>query len=308
MSGNTRDKGLPANVDAERFVLGSIMLDDSLYIHAAGALESDDFILEKHRRIFQRMGELYERGERVDRITVANELMRHGELEACDGLGYLVSLDDGLPQIRNPDAYIRIVKDKAILRRIVYASDYLMKRCLAGEEEPEEILASAEETLLKLGEQRVKSGLVDAQSIISSYEGGLTAFLDPSKRIKGISTGFRKLDEFTGGMHAGDLFILAARPSMGKTAMALNIARARGAEAEADGGHLLAGNVEGIAADAPAVRHGPRGQSENSAWATSTTTSGASSTRRCTNWWRRRSISTTRLASTSWICTPSCAV
>lgn len=225
MSGNTLDKGLPTNVDAERFVLGSIMLDDSLYIQAAGGLDADDFSLEKHRRIFRRMGEIHERGEKVDRITIANELMRYNELEACDGLSYLVSLDDGLPQIPNLDAYVRIVKDKATLRRIIFASQHLMNRCLIGEEEPEEILAGAEETLLKLGEQRVKSGLVDAANIIEQYEGGLSAFLDPSKRIKGISTGFLKLDEMTGGMHAGDLFILAARPSMGKSAMALNIAQ-----------------------------------------------------------------------------------
>ena len=219
------EKGLPSNLDAERFVLGSIMLDDSLYIQAAGALESEDFSLEKHRRIFHRMAELHERGERIDRITVANELLRFNELEACDGLSYLVSLDDGLPQIPNLDAYVRIVKDKATLRRIIFASQHLMNRCLMGEEEPEEILAGAEETLLKLGEQRVKTGLIDANTIIQGYEGGISAFLDPRRRIKGISTGFLKFAEFTGGLHAGDLFILAARPAMGKTAMALNIAQ-----------------------------------------------------------------------------------
>src|ERR1700693_6175090 len=133
------DKGLPSNLEAERYVLGSILLNDSLYIQAAGDLESDDFSIEKHRRIFIRMGELHERGERVDRVTVANERMRFKELESCDGLSYLVSLDDGLPQILNLDAYIRIVKDKATLRRIIFASQHLMNRCLMGEEEPDEI-------------------------------------------------------------------------------------------------------------------------------------------------------------------------
>jgi replicative DNA helicase len=222
---NAVEKGLPTNTDAERFVLGSILLDDSFYIQAAGTLEAADFSLEKHRRIFQRMGELQDRGEKIDRITVANELMKFNELEACDGLSYLVSLDDGLPQIPNLDAYIRIVKDKAVLRRIIFASQNMMNRCLLGEEHPDEILAGAEETLLKLGEARVKTGLLDAHSILETYEGGINAFLDPSKRLKGISTGFAKLDEMTGGMHGGDLFILAARPSMGKTALALNIAQ-----------------------------------------------------------------------------------
>jgi replicative DNA helicase len=218
------DKGLPSNVDAERLVLGSILLNDSLYIQAAGDLQADDFSLEKHRRIFSRMGELHERGERIDRVTVANELMRLNELESCDGLSYLVSLDDGLPQILNLDAYIRIVKDKAVLRRIIFASQHLMNRCLIGEEEPDEILSGAEETLLKLGESRVKSGLLSPRQVIDDYQGGLNAFLDPSKRIKGVSTGFSRFDEKTSGLHAGDLFILAARPSMGKTALALNIA------------------------------------------------------------------------------------
>ncbi len=222
---NTTDKGLPTNVDAERFVLGSILLEDSFYIQAAGTLESGDFSLEKHRRIFKRMGELYERGEKIDRVTVANELMKFSELEACDGLSYLVSLDDGLPRVPNLDSYIRIVKDKSVLRRIIFASQHMMNRCLMGEEEPDQILAGAEETLLKLGEARVQAGLEQAGRILNNYEGGLSAFLDPSKRIKGISTGFAKFDEMTGGLHGGDLIIIAARPSMGKTALALNIAQ-----------------------------------------------------------------------------------
>jgi len=222
---NKIEKGLPTNLDAERFVLGSILLDDAFFVQAAGTLEADDFSLEKHRRIFKRMGDLQERGEKIDRITVANELMKFNELEACDGLSYLVSLDDGLPQIPNLDSYIRIVKDKAVLRRIIFASQHMMNRCLLGEEEPGDILAGAEETLLKLGEERVKTGLLNAGQILRDYEGGISAFLDPSKRVKGISTGFAKLDEMTGGMHGGDLFIIAARPSMGKTALALNIAQ-----------------------------------------------------------------------------------
>jgi replicative DNA helicase len=212
-------------VDAERFVLGSIMLDDTFYVQAAGTLEGDDFSLEKHRRIFKRMGELYERGEKIDRVTIANELMKFGELEACDGVSYLVTLDDGLPRIPNLDSYIRIVKDKSVLRRIIFASQHMMNRCLMGEEEPDQILAGAEETLLKLGDSRVQAGLQQSGDILRNYEGGLTAFLDPSKRVKGISTGFAKFDEMTGGMHGGDLIIIAARPSMGKTALALNIAQ-----------------------------------------------------------------------------------
>jgi len=222
---NAIEKGLPTNLDAERFVLGSILLDESMYVQAAGTLDPDDFSLEKHRRIFRRMGELQQRGEKIDRVTVANELMKFNELEACDGLSYLVSLDDGLPQLPNLDSYIRIVKDKSILRRIIFASQNMMTRCLAGEEEPDEILAGAEETLLRLGDARLKTGLEHTHDIVTGYEGGISAFLDPNKRIKGVSTGFSKFDELAGGMHRGDLLILAGRPSMGKTALALNIAQ-----------------------------------------------------------------------------------
>ena len=219
------DKGLPVNLDAERFVLGSILTDDTAFIQVAGALEAEDFSLEKHRRIFLRMGELYARGERIDRVTVANDLMKQNQLESCDGLTYLVSLDDGLPTLSNVDGYIRIVKDKSVLRRIIFTSQSLIDRCILGEDEPDQILAGAEESLLKLGEARAKDALASPQRILDEFEGGLNTFLDPSKRIKGIGTGYIKFDEMTGGLHEGELFILAARPSMGKTALALNIAQ-----------------------------------------------------------------------------------
>ena len=216
-------KGLPANIDAERFILGSVLLDDARFIDIAGVLTNEDFALEKHRRIFVRMSELHERSEKIDRVTVANELLRYNELESVDGLSYLVSLDDGLPRISNLDSYVKIVRDKATLRRIAVASQHLMNRALMAEDDPEDILAGAEQTLLQLGESRTDKGLATPLQVIQGYEGGLNAFLDPSKRIKGISTGFTKLDEMTGGLHAGELVILAARPSMGKTALALNI-------------------------------------------------------------------------------------
>ena len=219
------EKGLPCNLDAEKFVLGAILCDDTYFVQVASALEPEDFALEKHRRIFARMADVAARGERVDRVTVANELMKQNQLEACDGLSYLVSLDDGLPQVFSIDSYLRIVKDKSTLRRIIFSSQKLIDRCLIGQEEPDQILASAEETLLKLGEARTGDTLVTPRQILERFQGGIETFLDPSKRIQGISTGFRKLDEKTTGLHGGELIILAARPSMGKTALALNIAQ-----------------------------------------------------------------------------------
>ncbi|HEY1754211.1 MAG TPA: replicative DNA helicase, partial [Bryobacteraceae bacterium] len=219
------EKGLPANPDAERFVLGSILLNDSLYLQVAGVLEPDDFSLEKHRRIFTRMKDLYERGSRIDRVSLADELMKQGQLESVDGLSYLISLDEGLPELANLDGYIRIVKDKSTLRKLIFSAQSVINRCLLGEEEPDAILASTEESLLKLGEGRTRDQLSSPSAIIEKFPGGVGAFLDPSQRVRGLSTGFAKFDEMTGGLNGGELFILAARPSMGKTALALNIAQ-----------------------------------------------------------------------------------
>jgi replicative DNA helicase len=225
ISENALDRALPVNLDAERFVLGSILMDDSLFLQVAAAIQPEDFSLEKHRRIFARMSDLYGRGERIDRVSLAEELMRQNQLESVDGLSYLVSLDDGLPKIANVEIYVKIVKDKALLRRIIFTSQKLIDRAMMAEEMPDEILAGAEENLLKLGESRASNTLVSPAAIVENFEGGFNAFLDPSRRIKGITTGFLKFDEMTGGLHEGDLFILAARPAMGKTALALNIAQ-----------------------------------------------------------------------------------
>jgi replicative DNA helicase len=171
------------------------------------------------------MQDLYDRGERIDRVSLAEELMRSNQLESCDGLSYLVSLDDGLPRLSNLDGYIRIVKDKAISRKIIFTAQKMIDRCMLQEESPDDILAGAEESLLRLGDTRASNTLASPAQIIEEFQGGLNAFLDPSRRIKGASTGFTKLDDMTGGLHQGELFILAARPSMGKTALALNVAQ-----------------------------------------------------------------------------------
>jgi len=218
------EKGLPSNLDAERFVLGSILLDDSLFPEVAGLLGPDDFALEKHRRIFRAMGELKQAAGPIDRVTLADLLHRKGQLESVDGLGYLVSLDDGLPQIANLDGYCRIVREKADLRRIVFAGQKLMDRALLAEESPEEILRDAQAGLLAMSDAGRRSGLASAEEILLGYPGGMQGFLNPSPERGGLATGFARFDEMTGGLHPGDLVVVAGRPGMGKTALALNVA------------------------------------------------------------------------------------
>src|SRR6202790_3782762 len=139
----TFERGLPANVDAERFVLGSILLNQDTYFQVAGAVEPEDFSLEKHRRIFARMKDLYDRGEKIDRVTLANELQKQGQIESVDGFSYLVSLDDGLPVLSNLDSYIRIVKDKSTLRQTIIACHRISDQCFAAGDLSSDILESA---------------------------------------------------------------------------------------------------------------------------------------------------------------------
>ncbi len=219
------EQSLPVNLDAERFVLGAIMTDPSAFLQVGGKIAEEDFSLEKHRVIFRRICNLQDRAETIGRITLANELMKHGELQSVDGLSYLVSLDDGLPQIYNLESYVNIVKEKSLLRRIITVSQGLINRCITGAEDAMQIIGAAEEALIGLGDVQTRTTLSNPAQIIDEFQGGINAFLDTSKRIKGIGTGFLKLDEMTGGLREGDLINLAARPAMGKTACALNIAQ-----------------------------------------------------------------------------------
>jgi len=218
------DRPLPENVEAERLVLGGIMTDEEAYVKVAAIVSVDDFSLEKHKRIFLRISELAERGEVIDYLTVHNELSKHGQVHSVDGLSYLVSLSDGLPKISNIEGYARIVKEKSQLRKIINVAQDSINRCLSGEGDSTQIIGATEDGLLKLGESGRKSTLLTPIQILDNYEGGPNAFLDTSRRVKGLETGLLKFDEMTGGLRQGELILIAARPAMGKSALSLGIA------------------------------------------------------------------------------------
>jgi replicative DNA helicase len=178
------ERGLPSNLNAERFVLGSILLNDLIYVQVAGAIEPDDFSLEKHRRIFARMKDLYDRGERVDRVTVADELDRQGQLQSVDGLGYLVSLDDGIPEIANIESYIRIVREKATLRKTMFACQWIMEQCAQSTEPSEEILQTAESLLVGIGGRNATHGTWVTPWQV--FEQGPAALLCPTRGPTGL--------------------------------------------------------------------------------------------------------------------------
>ncbi len=225
----TRDstlvKGLPSNVDAERSVLGAILLDNAAYNQAASHLTPDDFFLDSHRRLFTRITELADRSRPIDLVTLSEDLMRNNELEAVGGAAYIASLTDGLPRFANIEHYAKIVKDKALLRRLIQISSAITARCLEGAEEAEDVLDAAESLVLSVGEQRIKEGFVHFGDIFRTSFQSIDALHDRGKRVTGLETGFRTFDDLSRGLQPSDLIIFAARPSMGKTSFALNIAQ-----------------------------------------------------------------------------------
>lgn len=219
------ERGLPCNLDAERFILGAVLQDDTRFLAVAASLNADDFSLEKHRRIYSRMLELHERSERIDRVTVANELMAHRQLESCGGIGYLASLDEGLPELVHFESYVSIVREKSRLRQLIFTSQSLIDRALMDDgTQANELAKATSERLIQIGTSDKENKLAQVGEIIRGPDGGLDRFLSHSVNQSGIQTGFSRLDQMTGGLQRGDLIVIAGRPSMGKTAFALNLA------------------------------------------------------------------------------------
>ncbi len=218
------EKGLPSNLDAERSVLGAVLLDNSAYNYAAELLIADDFSSDGHRRIFARMVTLGESGRPIDPVTLTEELLRTNELETAGGVAYLSALTEGLPRASNVAHYARIVKDKAVLRRLVHTSNSILHEAMEGSEDAADILGRAESAMLSVGEDRERDGLTTLGEVFKKTYRSLDDLLDRGSRITGLTTGFRRFDDLTCGLQSNDLILVAARPSMGKTAWALSVA------------------------------------------------------------------------------------
>jgi replicative DNA helicase len=217
-------RSLPANVEAERSILGAILLDNLSYNQAAEHLRADDFSLDSHRRIYSRMVDLAESSRPIDLITLIEELDRRKELEAIGDVGYVSGLVDGVPDRPSIEHYIRIVRDKALLRGLIHAANAAIARASEQADPAEEILNDAEATLFQLSEKRIGRGFMGVQEIVKESFGSVDALLQRGQRITGLETHYVDLDEMTSGLQPADLVIIAARPSMGKTAFAMNIA------------------------------------------------------------------------------------
>jgi replicative DNA helicase len=221
----TLDTGLPANVDAEKTILGAILLDNAAHSEAAEKLEADDFSLDSHRRIYMRMSELIDAQRAVDIVTLANELARYKEVEAVGGVAYLASLTEGLPRRPVIEEYIRIVKDKSLLRKLMLICSSAIARAADQSEDAIGVLDVTESQLLEVSEKGLTQGLESLDKIVANSFGSIDNLYKQSREVTGVSTGFIEFDRMTSGLQKGELIIIAARPSMGKTALAINIAQ-----------------------------------------------------------------------------------
>jgi replicative DNA helicase len=218
-------KALPHNAEAERTVLGAVLVDNSAFNSAAELLTRDDFYREAHRRIFDAMAVLAERSEPVDLVTLKDELTRGAVLEGVGGASYLGSLVDGVPRITNVEQWSRIIKEKAILRNLIHASNRIVQSCYEGGEDAAEILDRAEKSIFDLAEERIRQGFVGIREIVKGSFRTIDQLSQSQDLVTGVPTGFVDLDEKTTGLQKGDLIIVAARPAMGKTSLCLNIAQ-----------------------------------------------------------------------------------
>jgi replicative DNA helicase len=215
---------LPTNIEAERAILGAILLDNSAFNEAAAHLKVGDFSLDSHRRIYARMVDLAESSRPVDMITLVEELERHKDLQPVGDVGYVSGLLDGVPDRPSIAHYIKIVREKALLRGLIYTATSAIARAAEQSQPAEMILDEAESAIFQLSEQRIGRGFFRVEEIVNSSFGSVDALLQRGQRISGLATHYEKLDDLTSGLQPSDLIVLAGRPSMGKTAFAMNVA------------------------------------------------------------------------------------
>ena len=221
----TPERALPHNLEAEKSVLGAILIHNEAFNHAAELIDSRDFFRDAHRRIFDKMVQLSERNDAIDFVTLKEELARSGELEEVGGPAYIASLADGVPRSANVEHYARIVKEKATLRNLIHSANRILSDAYRAEEDAEVILDGAEKAIFEIAEDRIREGFVPLRDLVQSSFATIEKLQQHKGLVTGVPTGFVDLDEMTSGLQPSDLVLVAARPSMGKTSFVLNIAQ-----------------------------------------------------------------------------------
>ncbi len=226
-----RDRRPPYSEDAEQAVLGAMLMDADAVVRAAEYVDDTMFYREGNRRIYRAMITLAERGEVVDPLTLANELTRKGELDASGGKDYIGFLVDAVPTAANIEYHAKIVREKALMRRLIEASTLTVSEAFEGSERAEDLLDRAEQRIFELAQDRDQEGFTRIKELLWPTMERIEALHGSGSSITGVPSGFTDLDELTAGFQKSDLVIVAARPSMGKTAFTLNIAQYAALEA-----------------------------------------------------------------------------
>jgi replicative DNA helicase len=222
----------PQNLEAEVSVLGGVLLDNEALNRVLEVMKEGDFYRESHRKIFSAILDLYEKSEPVDLITLTEALKKRDALEAVGGVEYLNSLVNSVPTAANISYYAKIVKEKAILRKLINRSTDIISQVYGVSGDVDDFLDQAERSIFEISEDRVRPSFYSLKDIIKSSFKTIERLYEKRQLITGVPTGFTKLDELTSGLQPADLIIVAGRPSMGKTALALDIA----AHAAVEGG------------------------------------------------------------------------
>ena len=228
----TVEKSLPHSLEAERAVLGAILLDNALFDQTSQVLTTIDFYLENHRNIFSAMERLSSSARAIDSLTLREELQKRNELESMGGVAYIASLLDGVPRVSSVMHYARIVKEKALLRKLIHSANEILVRGFSNEEDPLDLLERAEKSIFDISQDKIQGGFVQLQDLLTeSYENIESLYLR-KELTTGIPTGFHQLDNLTSGLRAAELTIVAARPGLGKTSFVLNVAQNAAMEKE----------------------------------------------------------------------------
>jgi replicative DNA helicase len=214
----------PQNLEAEISVLGGVLLDNEALNRVLEVIKEGDFYRESHRKIFSAILDLYERSEPVDLITLSEALKKREALEAVGGVEYLNSLVNSVPTAANISYYAKIVKEKAILRKLINRSTDIISQVYGVSGDVDDFLDQAERSIFEISEDRVRPSFYPLKDIIKASFKTIERLYEKRQLITGVPTGFTKLDELTSGLQPSDLIIVAGRPSMGKTALALDIA------------------------------------------------------------------------------------
>ena len=218
------DRTLPHDLDAEKSVLGAILISNQAFNQAAEVIDAGDFYRDAHRRIFEKMVGLTDRGNPVDLLTLKDELSRSGDLDDIGGPAYISALTDGVPRSANVEYYAKIVKEKSTLRRLIQSATDVLGRAYDAEEDADDLLDQAERSIFQIAEHRLRAGFVPVSQLVDSGYQLIEQLQQHRGLVTGAPSGFVELDEMTSGFQKSDLVIVAARPSMGKTSFVLNIA------------------------------------------------------------------------------------